>query len=273
MRKILLASVSAAVLGCSGVVSAQATPPTPAYHWTGFYIGVNVGGGWSSNGATFTPDTASNNFFAPGPAGLLPNSVSLAPAGVIGGLQLGYNWQFDPHWLIGVEADFNGSDMKGSAANSGTTIGTPIANSEDERIRWFGTVRARLGYLPMDNYLVYFTGGFAYAGVDRSASLTSASGINSNGTTGFMCIANVTCFAGSSSTTATGWVLGGGLEYKLWKNLSVKAEYLRIGLGAGSLTETALLPPSGSPTVLSTIGVTYGRTNLNVARLGMSWHF
>jgi opacity protein-like surface antigen len=51
--------------------------------------------------------------------------------------------------------------------------------------------------------------------------------------------------------------------------MTVKAEYLYISFGGGSLTETAV----GAPSPPSTINVTYGRTNLNAARLGMNWHF
>src|SRR5262249_22627918 len=131
--------------------------------WTGWYFGGNIGGGWGHRDIGFVP----NDVLA---AGLpIPSSMSFDTSGVIGGLQAGFNYQYYSNWLIGVEADFNWSNMRGSASAS---FGThpPLTESVDERDRWFGTVRARVGYVPFDRFLTFVTGGFAYGKVERSAN-------------------------------------------------------------------------------------------------------
>jgi outer membrane immunogenic protein len=143
-------------------------------------------------------------------------------------VQLGYNWQFNNNWLVGIETDFNWSGMKGAGSSSPNLLAPFITATADEQIKWFGTVRARLGYLPMDNLLAYVTGGFAYGRVEHTASYINNSAIPFGNVAGssFVCNTGATCFTGSSSSMATGWTAGTGFEYALWKNLTLKAEYI-----------------------------------------------
>ena len=80
----------------------------------------------------------------------------------------GYNFQFNPSWVIGIEADFNWTGLKAGSGSSG--LNGLITTAVNQRIESFGTVRGRLGYLPAPNLLVFVTGGFAYAKVDSSAT-------------------------------------------------------------------------------------------------------
>jgi outer membrane immunogenic protein len=68
------------------------------------------------------------------------------------------------------------------------------------------------------------------------------------------------------------WTAGAGFEYALWKNLTLKAEYLYVSLGSQSLTETAVLVFAGFPTP-STINTNYGTTSFNVGRVGLNYRF
>jgi outer membrane immunogenic protein len=244
-----------------------------------------VVGGTRHNGIFSSNDEASRDFFQsfalPFPADSLKKSA------VLGGVQLGYNYQFNRNWLIGFETDFDGTALKGSAATS-TASGLFVA-SVQQRIDWFGTVRARLGYLPTDNLLAYFTGGFAYGSVERNGAIalnaansaviivdtpfgTGCSTVPGGVTFGGALITTPTCFAGSSRNTATGWTLGGGFEYAFWQKWTVKAEYLYVSLGSKSLTEIASVP--GPPaTAPSTFNANFNRTNFNVARVGLNYHF
>jgi opacity protein-like surface antigen len=105
----------------SMVVKAPPPAPVPVYSWTGFYAGGNIGYSWgnantdvvgngtqdSLNLAGFGPMFISNPFdFAA--------SNSARPNGVIGGGQIGYNYQFSPNWVLGFEADIQGSGQRGS---------------------------------------------------------------------------------------------------------------------------------------------------------------
>jgi outer membrane immunogenic protein len=123
----------------------------PVATWTGFYVGVNGGYGWTSN-----------------------DSSSLSPSGGFGGGQIGYNWQAGSHFglpgslVLGIEADIQGADISDSASAFGLT--------GESRVNYFGTVRGRLG-LAFDRALVYATGGFAYGEVENSISAVGVGGI------------------------------------------------------------------------------------------------
>jgi len=286
MRRFRSAALAAvAVAGFASVASAADMPmkaapivaPVATYNWTGFYIGANVGGGWGSRNLNYSPNDpiAVGLFsFTAGTGGPAP-STSFTSSGVLGGLQLGYNWQFNHNWLVGIETDFDWSGMKGTASSTGIQFnGDSIAATADEQIKWFGTVRARLGYLPADRLLTYVTGGFAYGRIDHTGSYVDSgpSGFTGNGGgISYICFPAKTCLAGSSSSVATGWTVGGGFEYALWNNLTLKAEYLYVSLGSTSLTETALAFFGG--TVPSSFNANYSHTNFNVARVGLNYRF
>lgn len=159
----------------------------PVATWTGFYAGVNGGYGWTSNNSI-----VSNDF---------------QPEGGFGGGQIGYNWQGGfglGHGLVlGVEADFQGSDISDKAGDGFASV--------ESNLNWFGTVRGRIGYA-FGPALVYATGGFAYGEVETKATL----GI----------------LSGSKTETQTGYVVGGGLEYQFNPSWSLKGEYQYISLDA-----------------------------------------
>ena len=281
MRPLSSALIVAGSLAATQVAYAAdlpiKAPPVvaPAYNWTGFYVGANIGGGWGTRDVDFTSNDPLSlivlTFFSAS-GGSAP--TSLKSSGVLGGLQLGYNWQFNRSWLLGLETDFDWSGIQGSTSNSFVGgVGGGHVNNEDEHIKWFGTVRARLGYLPTDNFLAYVTGGFAYGKVEHSGSY-AFTGVPVTGLVGgfsFNCNVGATCLAGSLSEVATGWTLGGGLEYALWQKWTVKAEYLYVSLDGKSVTETALIfVPGTSP---SSLNANYSRTNFNVARVGVNYRF
>jgi outer membrane immunogenic protein len=262
-------------------------PPPPVYSWTGFYIGANVGYGWGNSSATESAgDVASGN------AGGIPfigsASTSFDTNGWAGGLQVGYNWQFNPRWVAGLEADFDWSDIKGSSSVSAniTSTGTaPIGIfNASQKVEWFGTVRARLGYLPTNDLLVYATGGFAYGKVNESADFgivpINGIGVGINGVS-FACSnppgliglgEGPTCFAGSNSRTSVGWTVGGGAEYRFWQNWSLKLEYLYVNLGSSeTFTISAPTPaPGTSPSVLN---VSFDDAAFSLVRAGLNYRF
>jgi outer membrane immunogenic protein len=106
-------------------------PPPPVFSWTGAYVGLNAGGG-------FTADT-----------GFGGRDFS----GVVGGGQIGYNLQLSPMFVVGLETDFQGTSLSSNAGWFAPQVSLP----------WFGTVRGRLGLTLLNSQLlVYGTGGFAY---------------------------------------------------------------------------------------------------------------
>src|ERR1700759_5039058 len=78
----------------------------PGYDWTGPYIGANVGYSWGRSSDTSTLNPGAE------PA-LFTNTSSSKMDGVVGGAQMGYNWQLQ-NWLLGGEADFQGTGQRGT---------------------------------------------------------------------------------------------------------------------------------------------------------------
>jgi|SRR5665213_1326707 len=198
--------------------------------WTGFYAGVNVGYGWAHESTDVSP------------AGVVLGSFSNNMRGVVGGGQLGYNWQFGT-WVAGLETDLQFSGQR----NSSTDIIGPTTFAHTDKITWFGTTRARLGALIMPATLLYGTGGLAYAGMKSDGTLTAAG----PGTVAF-----------SNSTTKTGWTLGAGIEGMMAANWSWKVEYLYMSFP--SFTTNA---PVGFTGTSST------KVTDNVLRVGFNYHF
>jgi outer membrane immunogenic protein len=269
----IAALIAAPALAADMPVKAPPPAPAPVYSWTGWYVGANVGGGWGHRDVSFS--SPAND---PILADIVPPAQSFSTSGVVGGLQLGYNWQLQPNWLIGFETDFDWSGMSGSSTVEHDFRGSrflPFASTVDEHVEWFGTVRGRLGWLPWNNLLIYGTGGFAYGRLNHTGSLGgSFSHSVVNGPSWSCPNVTTTCFGGSSGNTATGWTAGGGVEYALWQQWSLKLEYLYVRLASNGLTETALSVPhpelNNTPASFNT---NFSHTNFNVVRVGLNYQF
>jgi outer membrane immunogenic protein len=251
--------------------SAHADDHKAPTNWTGFYAGVNAGYGWSDNSVLYAGD----------PAGRVPlnvvftsaaNSYSkhLSSSGFVGGGQSGFNWQF-ARWVAGLEADFQ-SGVQGdfsAAGNFGPSDpGFRLTSQQD--LKWFGTVRGRLGYLATPDLLLFGTGGLAYGRTEVSANFanTSNTDILIISASNLTCPGNQVCIAGSDSQTSTGWTAGGGFEWALWSNITFKAEYLHVDLGSQTIKLVAQSPASGN-------GFVTGRfdNSFDVVRGGLNYRF
>lgn len=195
------AAASAADLAARPYTKAPIAPPI--FTWTGFYIGVNAGIGGNKTDYGFGPGFA---------------DADLTSFGAFGGGQIGYNWQFGGNWVLGVEADIQASGMK-SELNA--TFG-PGSFSTGTEVKYFGTVRGRLGYA-FDRILVYGTGGYAYGSEDTKLTVNPG-------------------FAFSRSADLSGWAAGGGVEYAMTNNLSLKTEYLYLQFDRNNVFTGAFAP-------------------------------
>jgi outer membrane immunogenic protein len=198
--------------------------------------------------------------------------LSLHNSGFIGGGQVGYNLQFANAWLIGIEADIQGTGARSSASAIGIVpiAGLPPSTAQaqsnisvNHAVDYLGTVRGRLGYLVTPTLLIYGDGGFAYGGVHEGVDIASTFPPSGLGLSpGF----------GSFTNTRPGWTAGGGLEWLFSPNWSVKAEYLYYDLGrvtfdVGGLT----LAPAGAPSFTDLRAST--RFNGHIVRVGLNYHF
>jgi outer membrane immunogenic protein len=228
MKKILLSSV--ALLGLSASAFAADLPsrraPAPAFvaapvfTWTGFYVGVNLGYGWGNNDNDTIVVPAGTPGF--GPAGATAVFGDSDNDGVLGGAQIGYNWQTGM-FVFGIEADIQAADMGGGSRGVAlVTAGAAPAGFTFARtgggLDWFGTVRARAG-IAFDRTLVYATGGWAFGGGDDN----SCGGVFAAGVVG--------C---GDDDTRSGWALGGGVEYAFTNNLTLGVEGLYVNLERGN---------------------------------------
>jgi outer membrane immunogenic protein len=214
--------LTSTALTTSAVLASGAAFAQPVtYNWTGWYIGINAGGS----------STSIYHDVAVPAIGAIPSRLFAfegRDGSFTGGFQAGYNWQFAPNWLIGIEGDIN--YLRGERSNSFRY--TPIAGEDvvgnvNTRLRWLSTVRGRLGYT-WASTMIYATGGLAIGGV---RSNVDAVRINLPSTVEAQ-------YTGSYSETRTGWAVGGGLEQALTNMISLRIEYLHFDLGSFSYNVT-----------------------------------
>src|ERR1700722_9515477 len=106
MRKLLLAMSALAAFAAVDMASAAEAPP-PADTWNGWYVGLNESGSVGRARDTTNLGGSPVQF----------SSTSSKLDGVIGGDQVGYNWH-SGHWLLGLEADIQGSSERGTATTN-----------------------------------------------------------------------------------------------------------------------------------------------------------
>ncbi len=269
-------------------------PVVPVYTWTGVYVGGNVGYGWSDPRTT-VGGTWTTIAFAD--LGGIPSTLLFADSnrtslkGVNGGGQLGYIYQINSRWLIGVEADLQAAHQRGNNAFGDTASGSncvlavfpplacaisaPVslmaATATEARINWFETLRARAGFLATDRFLVYATGGLAYGRVEMSGT-SAPTGTFTNlvaGTTVAPPIPGTFAVA----KTNLGYSVGGGVEGQLApfpSRWTWKLEYLHLDLGSLNANVT-----SGSGGLFTATASTTVRTHflVDILRVGLNYKF
>lgn len=254
MKKFLLGTASAICMVGPALAAdhlpVKAPAPVPAYSWTGFYGGFNVGGAVDSSSTT-----EAWNWINTYPAGSLIGvnggplvtvggaAAGSPPApfttttrftdqyrhsapGLIGGLEAGYNWE-SGRTVLGVEADFSWSGQNDTVNYTAQPVtsqfppfplfffapGTTQGWSSQEKIDWLTTFRARLG-VTSDTSLWYVTGGVAAARIDNNYTLVSSPGSAGAATTanGAQWGLPGGIATANFSTTRVGWVVGAGVE-------------------------------------------------------------
>jgi len=200
------------------------------------------------NAAPVTVTTSFTHFTVPGFSG----SDTADPSGFMGGGQIGYNWQFSPIWVAGVEADFQGAAEKDSISlthslSPAFTVPpvTAAAVTDFQRqIDWFGTVRLRAGYVwGNGDVFSYVTGGVAYGRVKLDGTSTVSGTVTTTGVVPPVVVPfSITHTIGHSNVN-TGWVVGYGTEGRLAStNWTWKIEGLYMDLGTLDDTDVVIPP-------------------------------
>lgn len=188
------------------VASAPESSNPGAFSWDGAYVGVN--GGYAGGKFKNTLEVTDVD-------GPMSETYSSSYNGFSGGVQAGYNWQFDKV-VAGIEADFQGGSLKKDStlledADSSLTL--------NNRLEWYGTARGRVGYTVTPTTLVYATGGLAYGKIKTGLELTDGEDSVSN----------------SWSKTKAGYTIGGGTEFGLTDDITLKTEYLYTDFGKAKM--------------------------------------
>lgn len=195
LRKPAKYALAVAMTAAFPALSAQAAdlplkaPAIPTYDWNGAYVGAHVGYGFST----------AHGEVIDGPA--FPTHHHFG--GAMAGFHAGYNVLLPSHILLGAEADISFPSYFESNALIATT---PTAgNMLTERLDYAGSLRARFGYAT-PQWLLYVTGGFAFAGERFENELAP--------------------FKDKKLAYRTGWAAGAGIEYAIAPLWSARLEYL-----------------------------------------------
>jgi len=232
MKKILLATAGLVGLSIAPALAADLPARTytkapavvaPIYNWSGFYVGLNGGGGsghkcWDLNNALGISVPAINE------------GCHNATGGLVGG-QIGYRWQA-ASWVFGLEAQGDWADLKGS--NSSLLLAPIVAQvganfTNNTKIDAIGLFTGQVGYA-WNNVLWYVKGGAAVTH-DKYSGIASAAGI-------------VSFTFDTASETRWGGVAGTGIEIGFAPNWSVAFEYDHLFMGNRNVT-FALNPSLG----------------------------
>ena len=212
--------------------------------WTGFYAGGSLGGGRQSSRMTVagpygTPtipttvvvSTTPILVTAPGPSirapyaidpAAVPSRLSPDGNGAVGGAQFGFNYQIGAV-VIGAETDLSATRLGGSQTSAANPGGTRFTTKAENEVSMLGTVRARAGFV-LGDFLIYGSGGYAYGLVDQKGSITPDNPATTSGATA------------SRSGIASGWALGGGVEYAILPGMTLRLDYTHYDLGNQKLT-------------------------------------
>lgn len=259
MRVVVATTVALALLAGTGQAAdyygndayTQLTDKRPASMWSGAYFGVTLGYGWADLEATRAYATVTGV----GSASLPLTGFGTSKDSVNGGVTLGYNW-YGSNLVAGIEVDVSiGDQTYESGTLSARNVifaGDRISGSFSAGFDWFGTARARIGFLVTPQTLLYGTGGFAWAYADASGNISYNNGAGA--------VSRVTF---SDSQFEWGWTIGAGVEQKFAQNLSAKLEYLYIDYSNGDFE-------------FSRPGVTVGfdtEASMSIIRAGLNYKF
>jgi len=250
MKRILLGCTVAVV----PVMSAEAAdlgpsiapvPYVPMMFWTGFYLGPNIGGGWTSGTVT---DTASGVSFG-----------SQTQGAFVGGGQIGYNYQISPHVVLGAEWFFDGvaGNNNHNAIAFVPAFGDAFAASA--KADWLSTLTGRIGVTApgWDHWLVYVKGGVGWAETEATvADLATGASF-------------------STSNINSGWVAGVGLEWAFAPGWTVRLDYQYLGLNGFSVADgqpkhpmpVPMPMPMPIPPTHGTVVDTFNGNNVSVQTL------
>jgi outer membrane immunogenic protein len=257
MNRPLCALVTMLLAGTTALAADLAplpyrTPPpvlATVFTWTGLYVGGTIGGAATSINELWSPTF-----------GVFPIFGSTGGASFAAGFHAGYDWQFAPTWVAGIEGDWSRANASGNINQPWVLYPSGVAvpgsfTTMGSTMDWVPSLRARLGYLVRPNLMVYGTMGGTWGKVDYTAS-------------NFAPLAPAYATSAAFSNIQGGWVAGGGLEWAIAANWLLRGEYLLYSLSGFPSVVAASANYPTSPSRYS-----WSNTNVGTARLGLSYKF
>jgi outer membrane immunogenic protein len=216
MNRVLGATVGLIALSALPAMAADLpmkAPPiapmmAPAFSWNGCYLGGHVGAAWTNKDVTATDVNAYN--------GSVHGWSYKLDSNIIGGGTLGCNYQIG-QFVLGVEGEGGYMSLRGSAVDPLSPFVPPDTVSTTRIGDWYAMATGRAGFA-WDRALIYLKGGAAFVNTRVSVVDSVLQPVVGN-----------TITATNEQVRAT-WTVGGGLEYALGGNWTVKGEYMFIGL-------------------------------------------
>ncbi|MFZ0839040.1 MAG: outer membrane beta-barrel protein, partial [Xanthobacteraceae bacterium] len=201
--------------------------PDPALEWTGWYFGGHYGfatgySRWNATEAGSAVPTLRGDVDLTNPL-----RGYFGDGSYFGGLQAGYNQKLGQRVVVGAEVDISFPSLPVGLLGAQIFASPQVGQaSYQDTVAYSGTMRGRMGYVLDNNWLIYGTGGFAYA-YDK-LQRTQLLGMPVNGT----------AQEGSSQNGfmwRLGWTLGAGLEVPIAPNWTGKLEYQYSRFGNSSI--------------------------------------
>jgi outer membrane immunogenic protein len=266
-RELLLAGAALCTLMAPAVAADMllkappAPPAPPVFNWTGYYIGASGGYAWGdSDAVTAVAARGTPVYFVPTDLTQIASSGmgTIHPKGGVGGAQSGYNWQ-SGNVVYGLEVDFSAFSTSDARSVTTTYISVPTTSftvNQSVKTDWLFTARPRLGWAN-NNWLWYATGGLAVTELKYGNTFTDTY--------------SPAFETGSISNTKVGWTVGGGGEFALSNDWTVRAEYLYVDFSgvssAGNVSNS--VTTSGTPPVLTHSA----NLTANIIRGGINYRF
>jgi outer membrane immunogenic protein len=250
MKYSFLASAAIAAIMTGTAFAAdmplKAAAPAALYDWSGIYLGGVVGGAWGTNDIS---DPGLGAVF--GPLVGLPTVQSTTTSGFIGGVEGGSRYQF-AKLVVGWEADITWGNLNGTNTTSFSAPFVPASRSITYDSNWVATATSTVG-VAHGNWLLYGKAGVAWQNVNYTDNWT---------------VGGAALFSGTGSDNRVGWTVGTGVEWAVWQNWSIKAEYDYLDFGTRNVAINGSSPLIGVG-LSSTIS---DSDHINQFKAGLNYH-
>jgi outer membrane immunogenic protein len=250
-HRLLTVGVATTIMAAAGSAFAAdmpvkaPLPAYPAYDWGGIYIGGVIGGAWGEI------DSSDPNFGVLGTRVGVPVVQPTFSSGFIGGVEGGLRYQLGK-LVVGTEADITWGSVNGASTTNWVPLGI-LSRSISADTNWMATATSSIG-IAHNRWLIFTKAGVAYAHTNYTDNWVGG---------------GIPLFTGADSENRVGWTVGAGVEWAIWNNWSVKAEYDYLDFG----NQTVAINGTVLPGIVN-FPASFGMENaqhINQFKAGLNW--